>query len=1479
MYDGTELINHEYFIDKGEGLYDLLPGHTLDIINNTSITNVVYDYLGNVCGIANEIETIKVMNGLMPVTNNYEIFYTPGILTINPRIFVVETFDYTKEFDGVSFFELDEQLFIIHQSDGFATGEYVSNVLYGNYDVFVGIHPMDIIFTIINSEDVDVTNNYKFEITYGDLEITGEEFDQGSMPGGEDGVPGVGDYTMPSGMLSTGGGSPQNIPLFNINSSETGVVYLRGMSYGNYNSFGFVNINGSIYPINPLTYGSNAYGLENSQTIKIDMATLGIYNSYLLPYFATGNYNIYNDVYVNADYRNAYTVEYVNPLVDFTNYPKLTGQLSEQELIYRQYVYSTYTSMAGVSSELADLLNSIISENGFSKDNLTVISDVQQYIQNCAVYNFNYSVPDNADIVYYFLSEGKEGVCQHFAASATLIYRALGIPARYTTGYKVNTIANTDITVMDKDGHAWVEVYLDGFGWCPVEVTGFMQGPVGDPTLGGETGEVGVPSEGEIKSDEALFKVTTNYNGKILLKEMTYGDFNFDKFEKISYPYYNLYYNPVEYPSNVLSGSSEYYISIDMTSGAYEQYLMPYFVTGSYKDFDEVNFTTDFSNVYNIDFIFAEINYSDYKQVTGELAQHEQKYREYVYKNYLGYNISSKLEDLLNDMINQNGFSNDDPEIVTKVQNYIMSIASYNQSYNYGNTDDPIYSFLAESKIGSSEQFATAATLMYRILGIPARYTVGYQVGAVSGIEMEVSELNEYAWVEVYLDGFGWCPVDVTGDESTEEIRINVKYNTQIQMYTGSEFIFDDQDYIYSYTINDMEYSLPKGYTVRVQLRNDFVFGVDVGVYNINPEDYEAVVINENGETDEYYTSLIVKNQSVYEIVEVNKIIILIEDKVFEYDGNYHSNNEYQLIGELREGHAISVTFPTNLRYPCDPMNNRYIYSIVNEEGIDVTHLYDVDARKATIQIIPRSLEIYFDSIIHPYDSTFPIITVDDISSNDKLLDGHTIDSFTMTDPYADCVYDQYGNIRNYFVYIDSIVILDANRKDISEYYTVNVSKELPFNKCYVELANIDILVKPKDLSKLFDGEELSDPSIEDVNKVMPRDFTITGEVSGSILYPGSVVSRIIEGSIVIENKSGKDVTSYFNIEYAEGVLEVIKPTIELTSGYEGTYDGISHKPELKFLGGAVPSSCTYDVTIDGERLDAGTNDSIITSFNITHPDLGDVTKYFDIITFDGKVIIDKYQVTIKPKDASKTYDGTPLTCNEVEYVTEMLNGYYITISTSGSIISGTTNNYISDYVVMNPNGEDVTDNFAVTTETGILDVTLIKITVYPRNITYTYNGTLRNVKTKIMYSCESDLNITVTADYTGSGLDVGTSDIVITEGSVVIKDSSGNDITSGFDITLEKGTLTINKKSLTIKPVDVLGYYNGSAYKPSHYELVSTSLCSGHSIEYVEYVGELTERGTIASSISYILIVDENGKDVTNNYDIKYLTGVITIE
>ncbi len=76
--------------------------------------------------------------------------------------------------------------------------------------------------------------------------------------------------------------------------------------------------------------------------------------------------------------------------------------------------------------------------------------------------------------------------------------------------------------------------------------------------------------------------------------------------------------------------------------------------------------------------------------------------------------------------------------------------------------------FLIKSKEGYCTYFASAMTVLCRMVGIPARYVEGYLAQPNESGIARVTGLNAHAWTEVYFSGFGWVPFDATPPQQQE---------------------------------------------------------------------------------------------------------------------------------------------------------------------------------------------------------------------------------------------------------------------------------------------------------------------------------------------------------------------------------------------------------------------------------------------------------------------------------------------------------------------------------------------------------------------------------------------------------------------------------------------------------------------------------------------------------------------------------------
>lgn len=88
---------------------------------------------------------------------------------------------------------------------------------------------------------------------------------------------------------------------------------------------------------------------------------------------------------------------------------------------------------------------------------------------------------------------------------------------------------------------------------------------------------------------------------------------------------------------------------------------------------------------------------------------------------------------------------------------------------------DPVLYFLNESHAGNNTQFASAAVLLCRMVGLPARYVVGYAApqglftaAGDGSFRAVLQDDNAHAWAEIYLAGQGWTPLEVTPGMAAE---------------------------------------------------------------------------------------------------------------------------------------------------------------------------------------------------------------------------------------------------------------------------------------------------------------------------------------------------------------------------------------------------------------------------------------------------------------------------------------------------------------------------------------------------------------------------------------------------------------------------------------------------------------------------------------------------------------------------------------
>ena len=135
------------------------------------------------------------------------------------------------------------------------------------------------------------------------------------------------------------------------------------------------------------------------------------------------------------------------------------------------------------------------------------------------------------------------------------------------------------------------------------------------------------------------------------------------------------------------------------------------------------------------------------------------------------------------------------PRTLSGIRNFVRSWLEENLVYDEqvwtlsGGADFLQYT-LEGSGSGYSVHYATAATLMLRYFGVPARYVEGYFLSGEEaasyqpGETIVLTERHAHAWVEYYLPGIGFVPFEVTpGYVDDEEAALGGSLSEQAQLY------------------------------------------------------------------------------------------------------------------------------------------------------------------------------------------------------------------------------------------------------------------------------------------------------------------------------------------------------------------------------------------------------------------------------------------------------------------------------------------------------------------------------------------------------------------------------------------------------------------------------------------------------------------------------------------------------------------------
>lgn len=436
-----------------------------------------------------------------------------------------------------------------------------------------------------------------------------------------------------------------------------------------------------------------------------------------------------------------------------------------------------------------------------------------------------------------------------------------------------------------------------------------------------------------------------------------------------------------------------------------------------------------------------------------------------------------------------------------------------------------------------------------------------------------------------------------------------------------------------------------------------------------------------------------------------------------------------------------------------------------------------------------------------------------------------------------------------------------------------NVSFEVEDGQ--LTISKREVVVKPKDASRVFNGEAL-EASEWEVVEGSPDQF-LAGQgisdpvFSGSQTAPGTSESSIVSWGYPENTKAGN-----YEIRTEKGTLNVTSRgaaetiTVEANST-SATYDGGSHSAAglktTEFVVGGKAYTVSGLSTEDPSAADAGTYTNNVTgTAKVSDAAGNDVTSEFAVEIKDGSLVIDPAEATIRPKDASKPYDGTPLVASEFEAAGFVGGDGVAGVTYGGSQTdAGESGSTIAAYEAA---GSTKLANYKITLGEGRLEVTAnaekVVVTIRENSATFPYDGEAKTAEgyevagiSSALYKEGDFAFVGDAAHKVATGTDAGDYDMGLLPGD--FENTSAN--FSNVAFAIEDGQLTILPATLTVTTHGASKPYDGTALTASG-EI--SGFVNGETASFAA-TGSQTLVGTSANS--YAITWDGTAKE--SNYSV----------
>ena len=615
----------------------------------------------------------------------------------------------------------------------------------------------------------------------------------------------------------------------------------------------------------------------------------------------------------------------------------------------------------------------------------------------------------------------------------------------------------------------------------------------------------------------------------------------------------------------------------------------------------------------------------------------------------------------------------------------------------------------------------------------------------------------------------------------------------------------------------------------------------DVGTYNYKVTCVVSDVNKENGAA-----SVEASGTMTLRIIAKEGLTVSGNNYTGKYDGASHgeaatANVEGATIEYSTDGGTTWTTaFPT----------------IKNVGEINVTVKasmanYSDATAEYTLKVTPRPVTITSGSATKMYDGT-PLIKHEVTYGGDKFVDGEGVD-ITYTGSQTDV-----GNSKNTFTFKFKDGTAEENYDITTDYGTL-------------EVTNSDKLtVSATDYDSIYDGQT------HNGNVTATEGATLSYSTDNGKTWTATepTIKNVGEINVIVKASMAN-----YSDTTADYTLKVTPRSVILKSETASkTYDGTPLTRPV--------------VTIEGDGFVDGEATAIATG-SVTNVSEGSVTNTivytttdtfvegnYNITKDEGTLTINPRSVIITSGSASKTYDGTPLTNDKITITGDgFVDGEATAIATGSQTDVGSSDNTIE---IIKKDGFDA-NNYAIELKEGTLTVEKrpyrpnppitdkITVEITGNSDSVVYDGTEHSVKdytVKISDSRYTEKDFTFSGKALASGVNAGAYEMGLKADQ--FKNTNARFTNVEFIIKAD-GVLTITQRPLTITAGSAEGIAPVTCDK-----YTVEGLATGDKVDSVKITGIQSEPGESPNVASDAVIKNAKGEDVTANYKITYVDGVL---